>query len=336
MPSTVIRAPNHLGDLVMALPALRAAGRADVVVLRYLAPLLAQAGLDGEVIPLDRGPAGTLATARLLRSRHYLQGVLLTPSLGSAALFALGAVRRRRGTATDSRTALLTEPVRPDALAGLHRAAAYYALVSGERPAYAPAPVFAVTDAARAAWQAAAATVAGSGDRAAPTAPFVGIFPGGNARSRRWDAERFAEVARALAADGLRVVVFGGPDERALTAAVAGTWATDMGGRTTLPALAAGLAESALLFTNDSGPMHLAAAVGTRTVSLWGAGDPAVSRPLGPGHELLRRPELPCVPCVKNTCPRAGQRGFVLEDGENECIRLFTPADVGPRLREPA
>ena len=327
MPSTVIRAPNHLGDLVMALPALRAAGPADVVVLRFLAPLLRLAGLPGEVIPLDRGAGGMLAAARELRARRYDQGVLLTPSLGSALLFALGAVRRRRGTKSDSRGALLTEAVRADALTGLHRAAAYYTLVSGERPSYAPVPVLQVDDAARAEWRALASGL---------DAPFVGVFPGGNAPSRRWDADRFAEVARALVADGLAVAVFGGPDERELTAQVAGDWATDLGGRTSLPALAAGLAECSLLFTNDSGPMHLAAAVGTRTVSLWGAGDPGVTRPLGAGHALVRHPELPCVPCVRNVCPRTGQKGFVLRDGTNECLRLIAPADVRPRLREEA
>ncbi len=325
MPSSVVRAPNHLGDAVMALPALRAAGEADVVALRYLTPLLRMAGLPGEVLSLDRGARGFVSAARTIRARRYEQGVLLTPSLGSAALFAVGAVRRRRGTSTDSRGALLTEPVARGTLAGLHRAAAYYTLVVGERPSYAPAPVLPVTDEAHDAWRAVAGV---------PEAPFVGIFPGGNAPSRRWEPDRFAAVARALADDGLRVAVFGGPAERALTAQVAGTWATDVGGLTSLPALAAGLAECSLLFTNDSGPMHLAAAVGTRTVSLWGAGDPAITRPLGANHELVRHPELPCVPCVKNECPRRGQKGYVLADAENECLRVITPVEARARLRD--
>jgi ADP-heptose:LPS heptosyltransferase len=121
--------------------------------------------------------------------------------------------------------------------------------------------------------------------------------------------------------------VVGGPRERARTAGVAGDWALDAGGRTGLAALTAGLAACALLVANDSGPQHVAAAVGTPVLALWGAGDPVVTRPVGGAHTLLRRPDLPCVPCVKNVCPRAG-RGYLLDDARNECIRLFAVEDV--------
>ena len=125
----------------------------------------------------------------------------------------------------------------------------------------------------------------------------------------------------------MRVLVFGGPQERRLTAQVAGEAAVDLGGRTDLPMLAAGLAECALLVSNDSGPMHLAAAVGTPTVTLQGPADPAVTRPLGGRHVMLRHPELPCVPCVKNVCPRRG-RGYVLPDATRECLRLISVDDA--------
>jgi ADP-heptose:LPS heptosyltransferase len=91
--------------------------------------------------------------------------------------------------------------------------------------------------------------------------------------------------------------------------------------------LAAGLAECDILITNDSGPLHLAAAAGTRTLSLWGAGDPAETGVRGAAHTLLRHPELPCVPCVRNECPRHGA-GYVLPEAERECLQLIRAADV--------
>jgi heptosyltransferase-2 len=151
----------------------------------------------------------------------------------------------------------------------------------------------------------------------------VGVLPGGRASARQWEPTRFALIVERLSAAGHRVVVFGGADERPLTALVAGRYAVDLGGRCSLPALAAGLGECDLLFTNDSGPMHLAASVGTRTISLWGAGDPRRTGPLGEGHHLLRHPELSCVPCVRNRCPRNGA-GTYLPHAERECLALIT------------
>lgn len=336
----VIRAPNHLGDLVMALPALTAAPEADVLVARGLVPLLglvsgfdtasdgegvpgegrggARSGAGRRVIPFDRGWRGTARAAGALRRGRYGRGVLLTPSFSSALVFALGGVRERRGTATDGRRVLLTDPIEPEALEGLHRAASYVALVTGVAPARPPVPHLEVPQELRERWR----EVAGLAD-----GPVVGIFPGGNASSRRWDPERFAAVARRLAGEGAQVVVFGGPSERDLAAEVAGDAALNVAGRTDLPLLAAGLAACDLLITNDTGPMHLAAAVGTATISLWGAGDPAETGPLGEDHVLLRKPDLPCVPCVRNECPRRG-RGYVLAEAERECLRLIEVSDV--------
>jgi ADP-heptose:LPS heptosyltransferase len=155
----------------------------------------------------------------------------------------------------------------------------------------------------------------------------VGVFPGSNASSRRWAPERFAETVRRLAAAGYEVVVFGGPGEEALSREVAGDAALDLGGRTDLPTLAAGLAACRAVLTNDSGPMHLAAAVGTPVVALFGAGDPRETGPLGPGHRVLRHPELGCVPCRKNVCPRAG-RGTFLREAARECLGLIGVDEV--------
>lgn len=328
----IVRAPNHLGDVVMALNALRDARRAagdagtaaDVIVVRGLVPLLEMAGVRGEILPFDRGMRGFWSAAGVLRRRRYAHGILLTPSFGSALLFAAGGVAHRRGTATDSRGPLLQDRVPVESLAGLHRSAAYSLLATGSSPTEPTAPSITVPDDARGRF----ASLAGA-DVQRPT---IGLFPGSNASSRRWDADRYASLARRLTREGVRVLVFGGPQEMRLTAQVAGEAGIDLGGRTDLPMLAAGLASCRLLVSNDSGPMHLAAAVGTPTVTLQGPADPIVTRPLGGAHVMLRHPELPCVPCVKNECPRSG-RGYVLPDATRECLRLISVDDALEAVR---
>ncbi len=322
--SVIVRAPNHLGDLVMALPALRAAGGADVMVVRGLIPILAMAELPGQILPLDRNTGGFWRAARTIREAHYELGILLPPSLSSALLFSAGKVRTRRGTPANGRRLLLQDVVPLEATTRIHRSAAYFLMVTGSAPDGVPIPTVSVPDEALERFRSLAGPLHGA---------VIGLFPGSNAPSRRWDADRYASLARRLVREGVRVFVFGGPAEQRLTARVAGEVAVDLGGRTDLPLLAAGLASCRVVVTNDSGPMHLAAAVGTPTLSLQGPADPAVTRPLGAGHRMLRHPELPCVPCVKNECPRSG-RGYVLPDATRECLRLITVDDAVSALRE--
>jgi ADP-heptose:LPS heptosyltransferase len=152
----------------------------------------------------------------------------------------------------------------------------------------------------------------------------VGFFPGANAPARRWPVDRFAALAAVVQALGARVVVMGGPGETALTARVAGSapGALDAGGRTDLGDLAALLSVCDLVVTNDTGPMHLAGAVGTPTVSLWGPSDPEEVRQLGAPDIRVTGAPLPCKPCRRNHCARRGA-GSVLADAHEECMRLI-------------
>ena len=315
--ATVVRAPNHLGDVVMALPALRAS-HADVVVASALAPLLGMSDLPGGVLALPSGTRGFMQVARKLRSRRYESGTLLAPSFSSALLFRAGGVRRIRGAGTDRRALLLDDALPHTISAGIHRSVLYWQLVTGEVVTEPPVPTLDVPEAARATLR----TLCPDDNRLR-----AGLFPGSNAPSRRWDTARFAELAAKLNGAGWQVLVFGGPADARLTAQVAGVAAVDLGGRTDLCTLAAGLASCAVVVSNDSGPMHLAAAVGAPVLGLFGAGDPVATRPLGEHCQVLRHPELPCVPCVKNSCPRRGP-GYILPDAERECLRLIEVKDV--------
>ena len=306
-----MRAPNHLGDVVAALPAI-VADRADVLVVRWLAPILEMAGLSGEVIPFDRGARGFLAAVGGLRRRAYHEGVLLTPAFSAAWLFRWGGVRRLRGTATDGRSLLLDERVASESLRPYHRINAYKLLL-GQDPNGEPHPHRLVPDAARRVrWAAAVGT----------QRPVVGFFPGSNAPARRWPVDRFATLATAVEARGARVVVMGGPGEVALTARGAGAapGALDVGGHTDLGDLAALLSLCDLVITNDTGPMHLAGAVGAPTVSLWGPSDPDEVCQLGAPDIRVTGAPLPCKPCRRNHCARRGT-GSVLADAHEECMR---------------
>ena len=124
---------------------------------------------------------------------------------------------------------------------------------------------------------------------------YVVVHPGASVPAREWPADRYAELVRALAARGRRIVVTGAPGERRLTALVAGADATDLGGRTTLGELAQVLAGADAVIVGNTGPAHLAAAVGTPVVSLFAPVVPAVRwRPWRVPHVLLGDQDAPC------------------------------------------
>ncbi|HEY7077495.1 MAG TPA: glycosyltransferase family 9 protein [Solirubrobacteraceae bacterium] len=136
-----------------------------------------------------------------------------------------------------------------------------------------------------------------------PERPYVVMHPGASVPARAWEPERCGELVDALAAGGRRVVVTGAPGERGLTARVAGAAGLDLGGRTTFAELADVLAAAEVVVVGNTGPAHLAAAVGTPVVSLYAPTVPAVRwRPWQVRHELLHV-EVPCAGCRARVCP---------------------------------
>ena len=137
----------------------------------------------------------------------------------------------------------------------------------------------------------------------------VVVHPGASVPARAWAPERNAELVQALVASGQRVVVTGGPGEEELTAAVAGPpdeRVSDLGGRTSFAELAEVLASARCAVVGNTGPAHLAAAVGTPVVSLYAPTVPAVRwRPWRVSHELLYV-DVPCAGCRARECPVPG------------------------------
>ncbi|MFG1930481.1 glycosyltransferase family 9 protein [Mycobacterium sp. NPDC048908] len=149
--------------------------------------------------------------------------------------------------------------------------------------------------------------------------PFVVFHPGAAVPARRPSAARSAQMVTALAAAGHRVVVTGDESEKALTAAVAGTNGVDLGGRTTLATLGAVYAAARAVVTPNTGPAHLAAAVGAPVVSLFAPVVPASQwSPYGRNVIRLGDQDAPCRETRARTCPVLG----------HPCLNGITDAEL--------
>jgi ADP-heptose:LPS heptosyltransferase len=143
----------------------------------------------------------------------------------------------------------------------------------------------------------------------APCGPIIALNPGASHAVNRWSPSSFASLADRLARElSARVVVVGGRDDVPLGREIgqkAMTGPVIMTGTTTLLQLGALLKRCTLIVTGDTGPMHMATAVGTRVVALFGAADPARTGPVGRDHRVVRATGVPCVPCRSRRCTNA-------------------------------
>ncbi len=152
-----------------------------------------------------------------------------------------------------------------------------------------------------------------------PARPYLVIHPGADAPSRTWPAEAYRDSAVLLARHGHAVVVTGSGGESRLTSMVAGGTGLDLGGLLDLPALAAVLAGAEAVVVGNTGPAHLAAAVGTPVVSLFSPVVPATKwGPYGVPFELLGNQQAPCRNSRARICPVPG----------HPCLSSVTPQDV--------
>jgi ADP-heptose:LPS heptosyltransferase len=148
---------------------------------------------------------------------------------------------------------------------------------------------------------------------------YVVLHPGASVPARAWPERRCADAVEALSTAGHRVLVTGGPGEKALTAAVAGASGVDLGGATTLAEMAALLDGAAAVVVGNTGPAHLAAAVGTPVVSLFAPVVPAARwAPYGVPSVLLGDQDAACRDTRARVCPVPG----------HPCLTSVTADDV--------
>ena len=294
--------PSWVGDTVMATPLLRALRQARpqariIGAMRGgLDEVLAGTPwLDETIVAETKTLLGPARIARRVRAlAPDLDACLLLPnSFRSALIGRLARARRRLGYDRGGRGMLLTDLLEPGDRATPVPAIEYYARLAEwalGAGAIERRPELAVTESERAA---AGALLEGA------ARPYVVLVPGANRPDKRWPAARFAALATALAeGHGLAAVATGSPAERDVVAAVAaaaGGAVTDLVARgLSLSALKGLIAEAALVVTNDTGPRHLAVALGTPVVALFGPTDHRWTTTHSP-HErvLVAEPFLP-------------------------------------------
>jgi lipopolysaccharide heptosyltransferase I len=133
---------------------------------------------------------------------------------------------------------------------------------------------------------------------------FVAANPMSRWPTKNWTTDHFAQLADSVVAHGLQLVWTGGPADRAAIDSICGSMqskAVRVDGRTSLKTLAAIYRRARVVVSTDTGPMHIAAAVGTPVVALFGPTSPESTGPYGEGHSVLRV-GLDCSPCFKKTC----------------------------------
>ena len=161
------------------------------------------------------------------------------------------------------------------------------------------------------------------------TKPLIALNPGASHAVNRWDTAQFAELGNLLADRlGAKLVLIGGKEDEDLSQAVLRGLhapALVLTGKTSLLQLGAVLEQCDILVTGDTGPMHVATALGTRVAALFGAADPGRTGPLGQGHRVIQAPGVACVPCRSRTCRNPVHL---------ECMRKIAPGSVYEAIAE--
>jgi len=257
---------------------------------------------------------GLLTQARIWRRQRYDLVVNFEPDIRTNLLAWRTGARLRAGYWTAGGGALLTDALTYDPEAHVSvNALALIRHVTGGVEIGATAPRPSLVPGAEAV--AAAQTLLARQGPATTASRLIGLHVSGGRESKQWHLSRFAEVGRILAADaGTRLVLTGGPGDRAMVDEVrqmlGDVDVVDAAGTLDLPASAALLTHLDVLITGDTGPMHLAAAVGTPVVALFGPSDPRRYGPLA-AHQRVVRVHLPCSPCGQVRLPPEWCRGHV-------------------------
>lgn len=310
----VVRVPNWIGDAVMSTPALiflkKLYPDAHITVLakEWVRDVFEFNPAVDEIITLKNGYR---ENAQVLKEKKFDEGILFTNSFSSALIFFLSSISKRTGYSTDGRFLLLTNRIkRSPNFKEEHQVDYYLNIVKkvgkdmGISENY-PLPdrlFWYVTDTEK--------------EKADKLLKEVGILPGKDiiiginpgasfGPTKRWFPERFSELAdRLIEKYRAKIIILGGVSDREIVEEVVGRMKStpvNFAGRVNLRELAALIARCNIFITNDTGPMHIAVAVGTKVLTIFGSTDPVRTGPIGPGHIIVQK-KLECSPCFKPCC----------------------------------
>lgn len=340
MKRILVKGTNWIGDVFISLPAIYSLrnifpdAEIDVAVKMPLGDLFT-AGLGSDVIDsvieYDTGFFREIDFIKAVRAKRYDLGVTFPRSLHSALMLFAGGVKERVGYAADLRSPLLTKRVkRTEGIRSVHQIEYYRNLVSvfgdGGPPVI---PVLFLTDDDRAGG---IHLLKKHGlSQEGPRGPLIGINPGAAYGSAKmWYAERFAKAADSLVGEfGGRAVVFGGPGDIEAAEKVSVFMERSpilLAGKTSIKELISAIANLDVFITNDSGPMHIAAALKVPIVAIFGSTNHVTTAPMAPEGmaKIVRRRDVECSPCLKRDCP----------EGHHRCMDLIGTEDVVREARK--
>jgi heptosyltransferase-2 len=317
----VVRGTNWIGDSVMSVPALCALRQLfpnDEITLHtrsWAEGIFRDADFIDRILTYDRpgsGFAEVVGQARRLRAEKFDLAIVFPNSFASAMTTFLAGIPRRFGFSKEGRGFLLTDAVAiPEWKSTRHEASYYLSLVEAvERSllkSNSTSVIKSTTDLPISDGHKAEARERLARERADLSRPTVAFGPGStNSMAKRWPAERFAEVAKRLQQElGANVVLLGGPDDlepASTISKIVGVDVIDLTAKTSLGEAAAILSVSDLMISNDMGLAHLAPAVGSSTLVLFGPTDPVTTRPFSDRAEVIRV-DVECSPCMLRECP---------------------------------
>jgi heptosyltransferase-2 len=315
----LIRATNWVGDAIMALPAIRVVRqkfRGDhisIVARPYVAEIYRGQGICDELIPYDskgerRGWGAREDSYAELRARKYDVAILLQNAFDAAWLAWRAGIPQRIGYARDARSFLLTKaiPVPKPGEIPPHEKFYYLELIrrAGWLDKLPAETQITLQVPEEQKVRANEMLVAGG---VCPGAPRVALGAGASYGSAKcWPPERFAAVASRLQSEkNAEVILFGTAAEASVSGAIASAMSRkpiDLTGKTSIGDLPALLSQCHLFLGNDSGAMHVAAAVGLPVVAIFGPTDPNGTAPVTPRHAIVQQKPY-CSPCFLRRCP---------------------------------
>ena len=324
----VVRGTNWVGDAVMTVPALRALRNAfpnthlTLATRGWAQGLFADADfIDDIQVHEGTGLRSVVGQVREWQKRGFDLAVLFPNSLESALVAALSRVPVRTGYATEGRQRLLTHPLPlPEWRSSRHEIYYYLNIVQqlvGVDNTLSQADGSLTVSVARQAEARALLQAHGvSGER-----KLVALCPGSiNSRAKRWPAERFAALGNRLITElDADVVLIGSPNELEVSSLVSETMRPApvvLTGKTSLSQLIGVLSVVDLLVTNDTGPAHIASALGRPTLVIFGPTNPLTTSPYSASGQILRLPP-DCAPCMLRDCPI-----------DHRCMTAISPDDV--------
>jgi len=324
-PRTLVVAPSWIGDAVLSHPLLvrlkerNPAGRIDVLAPAWVLPVYRRMPEVSDAIaqPFGHGDLKLGERRAFAKSlRAYDDAVVLPNSWKSALIPWHAGIRRRTGYIGEIRYGLLNDARALDKAALPLIVERYAALAQPAREPLRrplPAPRLVVDDAAR------RATLRSQGLEA--DRPITVMAPGAEyGPAKRWPARHFADLAKILAARGDRIWLLGSKKDAPITAeiqALSGAICVDLAGRTSLDEAIDLMSLASRVVTNDSGLMHVAAALDRPMAALFGSSSPQFTPPLS-AHARVITLKLSCSPCFKRECPL----------GHTNCLVQMEPSRV--------